>query len=165
MHHVINMTPILVHGKAKDKDSMMDELNGDLVNLNSWSGNVNLALNPIKKKIMIVSTKQISMDYGLHNYVPNINIGSNHLRRVHTSNILGVHFNANLQWDEHISQIILSCYAALSALKKLKNIKSCIKSVGCNCMEGKHSLRIITRSVNWMCILRARMLAYPNYSF
>ena len=44
------------------------------------------------------------------------------LTRTDSTKILGVHFQQQLNWDNHITELSKTCYATLSALRKMKRI-------------------------------------------
>ena len=45
-------------------------------------------------------------------------------QRVTTAKILGVHRDKHLTWADHVTTFLLSCYAALAVLRKLRNLAS-----------------------------------------
>lgn len=44
------------------------------------------------------------------------------LKRTDCSKILGVHFQQQLKWDNHISELIKTCYSTIAILRKIKNM-------------------------------------------
>ena len=49
--------------------------------LNSWSASANLALNPKKTKVMLLSTKQLSRHHNLDDFTPALKIGQQPIER------------------------------------------------------------------------------------
>ena len=44
------------------------------------------------------------------------------LERVTRSKLLGIHMHEHLTWNNHINELVTSCYGALAVLKKLRNL-------------------------------------------
>ena len=44
------------------------------------------------------------------------------LDRVTNSRILGVNFNKNLNWENHVTKVIKTCYSILASLRKIKRL-------------------------------------------
>ena len=115
-------TTILAHGRPKDLPSLETALNEDLEKLISWSSSTNLALNPKKTKVMVMSTNQLSKKHSLQSYSPVLKIGAKHLEREHCSKLLGVTLNEHLSWDDHIAKVTSSCFSTMSILRKFRNL-------------------------------------------
>ncbi|XP_065068197.1 uncharacterized protein LOC135693593 [Rhopilema esculentum] len=113
-------TTILAHGKPNDLSSLETAPNEDLAKLTSWYSSTNLALNPNKTKIMVMSTKQLSKHHNLEDYNPVLKIGEKYLEREHCSKMLGVVFNEHLSLDDHIAKVTSSCFYSMSVLRKFK---------------------------------------------
>ena len=47
------------------------------------------------------------------------------LTRIILTKILGVYFHQQLNWDDHITELSNTCYATISALRKMKRIAPC----------------------------------------
>ena len=109
-----------------DKPAQIKECEGRLQEaldgLTSWSSECNLALNPIKTKVMLLSTPQLARVHGLEDYQVNLSADSKRLERVSTAKLLGTELHQSLMWNHDINAKISSCYATLSVLRKLKNI-------------------------------------------
>ena len=90
-------------------------------NINNWSANNNLCLNSKKTKMMVFSTRQLSKFHKLDQLNTTIKSNNQELEQVKSFKILGVHFNENLDWKNHINIVSKNCYATLKALKQLKN--------------------------------------------
>ena len=115
-------TTIFAHGRTNKLSSLETALKGDLEKLISWSSSTNLALNPKKTKVMVISTKELSKQNILQNYSPDLKITDKSLEREHCSKLLGVILNEHLSWDDHIAKITFSCFCTISILRKFKNL-------------------------------------------
>lgn len=108
------------HAKVKDIGQTVTSMQNEMTNIFNWSTQNNLQLNPTKTKLMLFSTKQLSRLHHLDDLDINITSDQQPIRRVKVFKILGVHFNENLQWNDHINSIIKSGYATLRSLKQFK---------------------------------------------
>ena len=98
------------------------ELNDAVSRLGDYSSESNLALNEAKTKWMLVSTCQMSLAHALHDYYPAVSCNGKLLECVTIAKILGVHMDEHLTWSDHETALLSSCYAALAALRKLRNL-------------------------------------------
>ena len=96
-------------------------MNQTIQRLNDYSADSNLALNSNKTKWMILSTKQMSATHSLEELPIDINCHKKSLSRVFSTKLLGIHLDQHLSWREHITNLLSSCYANLSVLRKLRN--------------------------------------------
>lgn len=117
-------TTIVAQGRPKNCCSIENAMNNDLVKLNSWSVSANLALNPRKTKVMVLSTKQLSRHHNLDDFSPALKIGQQQIEREKSVKLLGVILDQHLLWEDHVNKVTSSCFGALSILKKFKNIMS-----------------------------------------
>ena len=122
--HYADDTTIVAQGKPKNRCSLENAMNNDLVKLNSWSVCANLALNPRKTKVMVLSTKQLSRHHNIDDYSPTLKIGQQQNEREKSAKLLGVILDQHLLWEEHVNKVTSSCFGALSILKQFKNIMS-----------------------------------------
>ena len=97
------------------------DLNSTLNTVSSWSAESHLALNPTKTKAMLISTPQMSRVHSLDRNRPNLTISNKTLEYIIISKLLGVNFQENLKWDEHINALCKSCFGTLRILRKIKN--------------------------------------------
>ena len=44
------------------------------------------------------------------------------LDRVTKSKILGVNFDKNLNWENHVTKVIKTCYSTLASLRKMERL-------------------------------------------
>lgn len=90
--------------------------------LEGWSSHSNLLLNAKKIKQMVISTDEMSRVHKLEDQVPRINANGEVLERVTLHKFLGVWIQDNLKWTEHVTKTVSSCFAALSAIKEIRNM-------------------------------------------
>ena len=55
---------------------------------------------------MILSTQQMSKRHHLDEYDPNIAVSGYKLESIKSCNLLGVHINEHLKWDDHIEHTV-----------------------------------------------------------
>ena len=109
------------HCKPNDIVSNIEELQTTLNDICDWSEEKNLIFNPEKTKFMIFTTKRSKhreTDYEFH---PDQNTM---LKRTDSNKILGVTFQQQLNWDNHISELTKSSYSIIAVLRKIKRIAS-----------------------------------------
>ena len=70
---------------------------------------------------MILTTQQMSRCHGLDGEsIAQITINNELIERVLSWKLLGVHFQQNLHWNIHVTEVASSCYGVLTSLRKLK---------------------------------------------
>ena len=97
------------------------DFNSSLSHMASWSLKSNLALNPVKTKSMLLSTRQIASFHGLKDENLNLENSNRQLERVSETRLLGVKFQENLKWNDHVKDIANASYGVLRTLRKLKH--------------------------------------------
>lgn len=89
----------------------VEKLNSDLNNVHLWATENGLCLNPLKSKCLLIHKKTV---------VPliedNILIDNKKIDIVQTARNLGVVFNSNLTWANHISTLVGQIYVKLRTL-------------------------------------------------
>ena len=120
------------HCAPSDLDTTARELNSTMRALEGWSSNCNLLLNAKKTKQMLISTNQMSRVHKLEDQVPQINANGEVLETVTLHKFLGVWIRDNPKWTKHVTKTVSSCFAALSAIKKIRNMvpKSLKEAIG-----------------------------------
>ena len=69
---------------------------------------------------MLLSTSQIASFDGLKDENHNLDISNRQLERVSETRLLGVNFQENLKWNDHVKDITNASYGVLHTLQKLK---------------------------------------------
>ena len=94
-------------------------LEKSLSSLNDWSSRINLVLNETKTKVMLFSTKQMARYHELDQEdCVYMTVNGKSIEQV-TLKLLGILFQQNLMWNNHIAQLLSSCYGSITVLKKL----------------------------------------------
>ena len=114
-------TSLYSHCGVKNLPDCLSSISANLANLNAWSSQSNLALNPKKTEAMLFSTFQMASVHSLGELDLSLNISGNTLKRVDSKKLLGVHFHEHLKWNEHVKMTASSCYGTLSTLRKIKH--------------------------------------------
>ena len=96
-------------------------MNHHLDLLSNWSINNSLAANSIKTKFIICSSTRLSKLHNIDTHRSNVIFNDLPINREKSVKLLGVSIDEHLTWDEYLNSVISSCYASLSALRKLKN--------------------------------------------
>ena len=92
----------------------------NLVNLNAWSSQSNLALNPEKTEAMLFPTSKMASVHSLGELDLSLDIFGYTLKRMVSKKLLGVHFHEHLKWNENVKMTASSCYGTISTLRKIK---------------------------------------------
>lgn len=86
-------------------------INEDLADIVRWSNHNGLVLNPKKSNCIVISKKSLDLSY-----FPSIFLNSDEIKYVETAKNLGVTFNRNLTWDNHINLAVGKTYGILRTL-------------------------------------------------
>ena len=121
-HQYADDTTLYVHCKPSNLESCKRDLNKNLCNLEEWSRNANLVINPSKTKMMVLSTKQLSSTRALEDLNMKIAVNNENIERVPSAKLLGTYINQHLKWEDNVKYICTSCYATLAMLRKVKNL-------------------------------------------
>ena len=108
-HQYADDTTMYTHFKPSDFEVGRSMIQDALTKLSDWSLECNLALNPKKTKVMILSSAQISMAHGLETYSLNLTVNGNRLDPVSNSRLLGTQVNLHLNWKKEINWKICTC--------------------------------------------------------
>ena len=111
-----------LHTKVADLGTCVTDMNRAISRLGKYSSDSNLALNEHKTKWMLLSTKQMARVHSLQTASVDILCNGESLERVTRTKLLGVHRHEHLTWNNHINELVTSCYGALVVLKKLRNL-------------------------------------------
>ena len=117
-------TTIYEHSKPSSITQTETKLNDSLTNLLSWTQANQLATNSLKTHYMICSTPALSRIHKLDDHTSNVEMNNHQLPRTSHNKVLGITLDDKLKWDNHVSQVISSCYGILAILKKLKNFSN-----------------------------------------
>ena len=121
-HQYTDDTTFYRHCKPSELQNCKLELQMALDRLTTWSSQCNLALNPKKTKVRLLSTAQLSRVHGLDTHSINLSANEKELERVSTFRLLGTQVHQNLNWIDEINIKISSCYGILSIIRNLKHL-------------------------------------------
>ena len=115
-HQYVDGTTIYTHFRPSDLEVGRSLIQDALNKLSDWSLECNLALNPKKTKVMMLSSAQMSRAHGLETSSLNLMVNGKRLEPVSIFCLQGTQVNQYLNWKE-INLQISSCYAALAVMK------------------------------------------------
>ena len=118
-HQYADDTTMYTFFRPSDLEVGQTVIQDALNKLSDWSLECNLALNPKKTKVMMLSSAQMSREHGLETRSLNLTVNGKRLERVSNFRLLGTQVNQHLNWKEEINLKISSCYAALAVIRKL----------------------------------------------
>ena len=133
--HVADLSEILASTSAQyaDETTIYDSckngaiklcaqsLEKDLNNLSQWSANENLLFNEDKTKSILLSTSQLAQKHQLSDSnTYQIKCNEKAVKRVQCTKLLGIHFDENLSWKNHVNNVAKSCYGTLQILRQFK---------------------------------------------
>jgi retron-type reverse transcriptase len=109
------------HCKVNDIAAGKSNLEESLSNICNWSTRTNLIFIESKTKMMMFAPQQMARYHNLdrENGVE-ITVNSKPVERVSSWKVLGMLFQQNLLWNNHITELTSSCYGVLAVLRKLK---------------------------------------------
>ena len=111
-------TSIYRHAKPIDIEDCVQEVNADINVIEDWSRDSNLIFNAKKTKSMLFTTSQMARRHDFQ-----FEIKANNemvIERVPLFNLLGITFNENLTWNDHVKKAITKAYATLKSLALIK---------------------------------------------
>ena len=121
-YQYVDNTTFYRHSKPTDLNNCVKNINQDLVTPRRVLSKIELSTQCTKTKWMLVSTRQMSRVYHLHNFKEQVSCNNTQLERVAKTKLLGLLVDEHLSLDEHVSSSLSSCYGVLSILRKLKEM-------------------------------------------
>ena len=106
---------------SSDPTVLQNEININLNNIATWFQANNLTLNIKKTKLMLFGTNQ-----ALHNF-KNVSLeyGDETIERVDKYKYLGITFDPNLSWNEHVNYISSNICKRIGVIRRVKNYLPC----------------------------------------
>ncbi|KAG7302550.1 hypothetical protein JYU34_012473 [Plutella xylostella] len=100
---------------------VLEGINGDLDNIDNWSKDNALVLNPSKSKYMVLgSTMQVRNI--INTNALTINMKGQSIERVHEAKCLGLLLDSGLKFENHIQNIVKNCFFRLKVLYKIRSL-------------------------------------------
>ena len=99
----------------------INDLEQTLTDVCKWSEDKNLIFNPDKTKFMIFTTTRSRHKTTKYEFRPDRDTT---IKRSDCNKILGVWFQQQLNWDNHIAEITKYCYSTIAVLRKIKRLAS-----------------------------------------
>jgi len=109
------------HSRIRDILRCIREIETDIETLSTWSADHNLLFNPDKLQYIIFSTKRLASLHKFcidHSYL--ISCSKKSIEQKDVVKLLGLHFDKNLSWCDHINSIIKSSHATIRALRNFQ---------------------------------------------
>jgi len=111
-------TSIYRHTRPTEIEHCAREVNTDINVIEEWSQDSNLIFNAKKTKLMLFATSQMARR---HNFTFEIKLNNGMLiERVPSFKLLGVTFNENLTWNDHVKKVTTKAYGTLKSLALIK---------------------------------------------
>lgn len=105
-----------------DTSSAVDLINDDLGRIFEWSSTNSLVLNPTKSKYLILGSRKQTEN--IENENPLIAIRGCPVERVHEARNLGLTMDSNLHFENHVIDVVRSCFYRLKVLYGIRDYLS-----------------------------------------
>ena len=104
---------------VKEMGDVMKRLNEDIRMVASWCCNHSLLINPEKTKLLIMGTRQLlsTLPEGFH-----ITLLGKEIYPVSSAKDLGIILDKSLTYDDHITEVVSKCVAALCQINRVKHL-------------------------------------------
>ena len=114
-------TTLYRHSKIRQILQCIQEIESDIATLDTWSTEHNLLFNPDKLQYIIFSTRQLAAYHKFCiDYSYRICCSKKSIEQKDVVKLLGINFDKNLTWCDHINQIIKSSHATIRALRNFQ---------------------------------------------
>ena len=107
----VDDTNITFH--SRDLTELEDTMNMELINLNTWLTSNKLSLNIAKTEFMVIGSRQRLATFENHDL--NIFVNDKKIKKVQTSESLGLTIDEHLTWKNHIDNITKKISSGISA--------------------------------------------------
>ena len=89
--------------------------------MSQWSTNENLLFNEDKTKSILFLTSQLAQKHQpSDSNTYQIKCNEKAVKCVQCTKFLGIHFDENLSWKDHVNNVVKSCYGTLRILRQFK---------------------------------------------
>lgn len=110
---------IYISFKPREMNISVNKLNLDLKAISEWARCHGLKINPNKSQAILIGTQKLVNSVNI-DLIPNISLNDTVIALSKTVKNLGIYFDENLSWTEHVSHVYKKTLAALHSLKRLK---------------------------------------------
>ena len=110
-----------LHSENENISKIQNSLQNSLDEVNQWTIDNKMSINPKKSKSMIISTKQKRIK---NHYKINLNISNQNIEQTNEHKLLGVIIDENLQWSSHTEYLRKKLAKNIHLLYKLQPIIS-----------------------------------------
>ena len=100
--------------RLSNTQNAVNKLNDTLAKLETWLSDHSLAVNAIKSKYFICSSKQLHNRHHLSNIPVSLSMSGKTLDLESNPYLLGIYLDNHLDWSNHLQEIISSSYGKLS---------------------------------------------------
>ena len=105
--------------KSKNLVELQDCMNTELKNLNTWLEVNKVSLNIAKTEFMVIGSRQRLATHG--NLDLDVFVDNKRIKRVSSSESLGLTIDENLNWSKHIDNISKNVSSGIGALKRMRS--------------------------------------------
>ena len=104
---------------AKEMGDAVKRLNEDIRMVASWCCNHSFLINPEKTKLLIMGTRQLlsTLPDDFH-----VTLLGKEIYRVSSAKDLGIILDKSLTYDDHITEVVSKCVAALCQISRVKHL-------------------------------------------
>lgn len=113
VHIYADDVQVFISTHIKSINDCLIKLNDDLGHVYTWATSNGLCLNPIKSKCLMIYSKSIKLSIK-----PEVVLNNQLIEIVQTTKNLGIIFNNNLTWSDHINTAVGKTYGMLRVLWK-----------------------------------------------
>ena len=114
----VDDTKLYISFPVHDWAKSVTDLNADLLHIRNWCFNNRLLLNPDKTKLIVYGSRQRLLN------LPDIRLSllGKELTPEHVVKDLGVIFDSNLTFHEHIVKTVSTCFSSLAQINRVKHV-------------------------------------------
>ena len=122
-HSVQYINDKTLYEHSKVKNISVSRLEEDLRRLSNWFKDQNLVFNDSKTKLLLFSTSQMSLKHNLSDTnICQVKCNNITSEGAYTTNVLGVHLNQHLNWNDHVTYLVKSTCGFLRTFRLFKDL-------------------------------------------
>ena len=114
----VDYNKLYISFPINDSSDTMMKVNNDLVRIRNWCFQNSLLLNPKKIKLMVYGSRKMLSN--LHNF--RVTLLGKEIQPSSCEKDLGVIFDQNLSFNEHITKTVSSCMSILGQINRVKHV-------------------------------------------